>query len=229
MLEGVIFDMDGVLIDSHPAHRNAWRKFLLTVDKTVDDQELDFILEGRRREEILKYFLGDLPATTIDEYGHRKDQLYEENFDEVKLIPGVCAFLEALERAGLRTGIATSASRSRTSGTLSRLHLDQKFADLATGDDVLVGKPDPAVYRLISERLKIPPDRLVVLEDSPCGIQAARAAGMWCIGVATNGRTEALRLAGAAHVVPDFVNLSVEELLELWKAHRDHYFEPCLD
>jgi beta-phosphoglucomutase len=221
MLEGVIFDMDGVLINSHPVHRKAWRSFLTSLEKTVDERELDFILEGRRREEILRHFLGDLPAAVIADYGRKKDRLFEENFESVKPIPGAFDFIDALENAGLSIALATSASRSRTVGTLRRMNLGGKFAALATGDDVLAGKPDPAVYRLACERLNISADRLVVLEDAPCGVEAAIAAGIWCIGIATNGRREALRTAGAAHVVADFNELSVQKLFDLWNIRVD--------
>src|SRR5689334_1087951 len=59
MLKGVIFDMDGVLIDSHPIHKRAWRKFFETLELTVSDRELDFVLDGRKKEDILRHFLGD--------------------------------------------------------------------------------------------------------------------------------------------------------------------------
>ena len=153
MIEGIVFDMDGVLIDSHPVHRIAWRKFLSTVGKSVGDEGLSFILAGRRREEILRHFLGDLSESKIAEYGHQKDLFFEENFQEVRLIPGVSKFLEALETAGLEAGIATSASSARTWGTLRRLELDQRFTAVVTGDDVDAGKPDPAVYQLAAQRM----------------------------------------------------------------------------
>jgi beta-phosphoglucomutase len=215
MIEGVIFDMDGVLIDSHPAHRLAWRKFLATVGKNVDDDELGFILEGRRREEILRHFLGDLPASKIAEYGEHKSLFFEENFGDVSLIPGVREFLESLEAAGLKSAIATSASSARTWGTLRRLELGQKFMAIVTGDDVDDGKPDPAVYKLASGRMNLSPEKLLVFEDAPCGVQAAKSAGMYCIGVSTNGRAEILLQCGAEFVVADFVNLSIETLLDL--------------
>ena len=73
MLQAIIFDMDGVLIDSHPIHRQAWQRFLLTLDQQVSDAGLDFILEGRKREDILRHFLGDdLSEVQISEYGKRK-------------------------------------------------------------------------------------------------------------------------------------------------------------
>jgi len=212
MIEGIVFDMDGVLIDSHPVHRIAWSKFLATVGKSVSEEGLGFILAGRRREDILRHFLGDLPESKIAEYGHQKDLFFEENFQDVKLIPGVREFLEALETAGLEAGIATSASSARTWGTLRRLELDQKFTAVVTGDDVEAGKPDPEVYRLAARRMNLPPEKLLALEDAPCGVQAAKSAGMRCIGVSTNGRAELLRQCGAEFVVPDFRNLSIETL-----------------
>jgi beta-phosphoglucomutase len=215
MIEGIVFDMDGVLIDSHPVHRIAWRKFLSTVGKSVSDEGLSFILAGRRREEILRHFLGDLSESKIAEYGHQKDLFFEENFQDVRLIPGVSKFLEALETAGLEAGLATSASSARTWGTLRRLELDQKFTAVVTGDDVDAGKPDPAVYKLAAQRMNLSPKQLLVLEDAPCGVQAAKGAGMRCVGVSTNGRAEMLRQCGAELVIPDFLDPSIETLLQL--------------
>jgi len=212
MIEGIVFDMDGVLVDSHPVHRVAWSKFLATVGKSVSDEGLSFILAGRRREEILRHFLGDLSEAKIAEYGRQKDSFFEENFHDVKLIPGVRKFLESLETAGLKSAIATSASSARTLGTLRRLQLGRKFSTIVTGDDVDVGKPDPAVYKLVSRRMNSSPEDLLVFEDAPCGVQAAKSAGMRCIGVSTNGRAEMLLQCGADFVVPDFLNLSVGTL-----------------
>lgn len=214
-IEGMIFDMDGVLVDSHPVHRNAWRKFLATVGRQVSDEELNFILEGRRREEILHHFLGDLPEAIAMEYGRLKEKFFQENFKEIQLIPGILRFLDCVESAGLGIGLATSASGYRARETLKRLNLEAKFDAFVTGDDVPAGKPDPTIYCLAAERMRIAPQCLLVLEDAPCGVRAARAAGMRCIGVASNGRAEELRRAGARNIIPDFMDVSVERVLEL--------------
>jgi HAD superfamily hydrolase (TIGR01509 family) len=212
MIEGVVFDMDGVLIDSHPVHRKAWRRFLATVGKRVSDSDLEFILEGRRRDDILRYFLGDLSPAALVEYGHRKDRFFEENFNEVKLIPGVGEFLDFLQDQGLLSAIATSASSSRTWAALSRLRLKERFVVVITGDDVAAGKPDPAVYRLAAERMNMPPERLLAIEDAPCGVRAAKAAGLRCVGIASNGRAEELLRSGAHRIIPNFVNFSLDQL-----------------
>ncbi|HEY7095626.1 MAG TPA: HAD family phosphatase [Terriglobales bacterium] len=214
MIRAIVFDMDGVIIDSHPVHRRAWRKFLATVGVSVSDDELDFILEGRRREEILRHFLGDLPFSIIEAYGRQKDQFFEERFTEIKLIPGVRELLKSLGDEGIGAAIATSASSSRTRETLSRLNLDGNFTAVVTGDDVTAGKPDPEVYLLASKRLCLGPNELLVIEDAPCGVLAATTAGMRCIGVSKNGRAEALRRCGAQFVIPDFVGLKIADLLQ---------------
>jgi HAD superfamily hydrolase (TIGR01509 family) len=215
--EGVIFDMDGVLIDSHALHRHAWRRFLASLGKDVADEQLDYILEGRRREEILRYFLGDLPRDTLVEYGQQKGHFFRENLKDVQLIPGVRAFLEILATAGIKTGIATSASSYRTRETLEVLDL-KKFAVVITGDDVPIGKPDPTVYECACQAMQLPREELLVLEDAPCGVQAAKAAGIRCVGVSSNGRAVTLSKAGADHVIPDFRGLSIERLSEMWRS-----------
>src|SRR5947208_16730478 len=99
MFKSVIFDMDGVIIDSHPAHREAWRTFLQSLNRTVSDTELDFVLDGRKRAEILRHFLGELPDEQIRELGNRKDYFFRKASLQVKLIPGVVAFLSSVRKA----------------------------------------------------------------------------------------------------------------------------------
>jgi HAD superfamily hydrolase (TIGR01509 family) len=221
MLEGIVFDMDGVLIDSHPVHRAAWRKFLSSLGRQVDDRGLDFIMEGRRRDEILRHFLGDLPVEVVAEYGRIKDRFFQEKFDSIALIPGIMAFLSHLKTKGIPAAVATSASANRTRATLCRLNLEHLFVAVVTGDDVPVGKPNPAIYQLVAQRMALPLETLLVLEDAPSGVEAAIAAGMRCIGVGTNGRTDALIRAGAEHVIPNFLGLSVRKIFTLWNASGD--------
>jgi beta-phosphoglucomutase len=207
-LRGVVFDMDGVIIDSHPAHRLAWKAFLESLGKQTCDEELDFILDGCKRAEILKHFLGELAPEQITEYGNRKDELLQKNPDAVRPIPGVVAFLGHLSKAGIPRAVATSASRRRALGTLEELGLADCFDTIVTGDDVTAGKPDPAIYRAAAERMRESPEYLLAVEDAASGVKSARAAGMRCLGVADARRAPLLRAAGAEPVIPDFRSLS---------------------
>jgi HAD superfamily hydrolase (TIGR01509 family) len=212
VLRGIVFDMDGVVIDSHPAHRRAWQKFLRAVGREVTDTDLDFVLDGRKREEILRYFLGDLEPLKIAEYGALKDEMLQQLGEGVRPLPGIMEFLDSVSHAGMRMALATSAGRRRTCGTLEQLGLTRYFEAVVTGDEVGQGKPDPAIYRLAAERLAETPGSLLVVEDAVSGVQSARAAGMRCLGVASPQRAEALRDAGADPVISDFRSLSLARL-----------------
>src|SRR5437879_8859835 len=84
----VVFDMDGVLIDSHPAHLAAWREFLRSAGKEVFEDELSFVLEGRTRSEILRHFLGPLPERELERYGRQKDDIFRALEYRIELLPG---------------------------------------------------------------------------------------------------------------------------------------------
>jgi beta-phosphoglucomutase len=216
MCKGVIFDMDGVLIDSHPVHKKVWAEFLASLNRPVSDEELDFVLDGRKREEILRHFLGNLPAERIGEYGRRKDDIYAESSRNLKTISGVEEFLNALEAAGLPMAVATSASFARARGTLDELGMLPRFSALVTGNDVENGKPNPEIFVRAAERLNLAPRSLLVVEDAISGVRAAKSAGMKCLGIAADGREDKLRAAGADHVVPDYRGLSLLEVQQLF-------------
>ena len=211
-IRGMVFDMDGVIIDSHPAHRRAWREFLQSMGRKCSESELDFILEGHKREEILRNFLGDLAPEQIREYGNRKDDMLRRLGNNTKPVVGVIDFMASMKGAGIRTALATSAGRRRTHGTLSDLGLSRYFDAIVTGDEVAAGKPDPMIYRLAAERLQEDPQHLVAVEDAVAGVKAATEAGMRCLGVAPTRRVEELRAAGADPVVPNFISFSLEQL-----------------
>lgn len=211
-LRGIVFDMDGVIINSHPAHRLAWKGFLASVGRETGEEELDFILEGGKRAEILKHFLGELAPEQIVEYGNRKDELLQRHGDAVEPMPGVVEFLSHLSEAGIATAVATSASRHRAFGTLVDLGLADRFCTIVTGDDVAAGKPDPAIYQMAAERMQESPQRLLAVEDAVSGVQSARAAGMRCLGIASARRASLLRTAGADSVVPDLRSFSLGQL-----------------
>jgi len=218
MLRGVVFDMDGVIVDSHAAHRRAWQQFLRTLGKDVPEEKLNFILEGRKREEILRHFLGDLSPEQVAEYGKRKDEMLRKVEPNATPIRGVIQFLELLSANGIKIAVATSASKDRTLGTLDCLGVSRYFSAVVTGCDVPKGKPDPAAYRLAAQRLALAPEELLALEDAVSGVRAARTAGLKCVAVASNGQAQALLDAGADHVLPDFVGMSLARLQTLWAA-----------
>lgn len=216
MLKGIIFDLDGVIVDSHAAHKQAWRQVLESMRRQVSAAQLEFVVEGHKRDEILRHFLGDVDAEEVQRLGKVKDEFYRRAAHGVKLIPGVAEFISAAQTAGLGLGVATSAGRKRAEETLRDFGLIGNFGTVITGDEVRAGKPDPAVFQRAAEGLGLAAEYLLVCEDAVAGVQAAKSAGMRCLGIAAGGRRVLLREVGADWVVQDFTKMSVDEVQKLF-------------
>jgi beta-phosphoglucomutase len=215
MLRGAVFDFDGVIVDSHPAHLRAWKSFLISVGKTVSEEQLQFVLDGRKRDEILRHFMGELDADQIVEYGLRKEQCFRDEVTHVRMADGLLDFLEDLQSEQLGLAIASSASKSRILFLLDRFGLRKYFREVISGDEVEQGKPHPAVFLKAAHQLRVDTCELMAFEDAVSGVHAAKSAGMKCVGIAQLDRVSILLAAGASHVVPDFRSLSCSKLREL--------------
>lgn len=216
MLKGIIFDLDGVVVDSHPAHKKAWRALLASLNRQISDTELEFVVEGHKREEILRHFLGELNQEELRRYGALKDSFFAQFAHEVTAVPGVLDFFDRADAAGLALAVGTSAGRGRAEQMLDRLGLRSRLGAIVTGDDVRAGKPDPAIFATAAERLRLTAGNVLVCEDAVAGVQAAKRAGMKCLAIAANGRTALLETAGADWAVRDFRETSLEQMRALF-------------
>jgi HAD superfamily hydrolase (TIGR01509 family) len=216
MLAGIIFDFDGVIVNSHPIHIEAWKALFSAMGKAVGDEELFFVTEGAKREEILRRFLGDLTPEQIELYGAEKERLYQARASELKLVCGVTEFLRQVDVAGVPIALATSGSRNRVERTLGAFGLLGRFHAIVTAEDVAKGKPDPALFNLAAQRLDVVADQILVCEDAVAGVYAARAAGMKCMAIAANGRRKLLQEAGAGLVIDDFTQTGLDEVKRIF-------------
>jgi beta-phosphoglucomutase len=217
MLRAVIFDMDGVIVDSHPIHKKTWRKFLELLGKEISEEDLNFIMEGRKREEILRHFLGHLSDEQVRVFGRQKEQLFRQESAAIQPIKGLLEFLRELDDSEIKLAVASSGSSSRVNNILVSLDLRRYFQAIVTGDQVTNGKPDPAIFQVASDRLCVPPAETLVFEDSVSGVKAAKTAGMKCVGVATNGVIPTLLEAGADRIISDFSGVSFGLMCRLFE------------
>jgi HAD superfamily hydrolase (TIGR01509 family) len=217
MLKGVIFDLDGVVIDSHPLHKRAWKLLFTRLDKQVSEQELEFVVEGQKREDILRHFLGALSDRQVRDYGEQKEALFKNIAAEIQPIQGLPEFLAQLYAANLAMAVASSAGRHRVEHNLRQVNLHKHFQAVVTGEDVIEGKPNPAIFALAAAKMRLQAGEILVCEDAVNGVQAAKAAGMRCLAVAANGRAPLLKKAGADKIVLDFTQARLDELRRLFE------------
>jgi len=205
MTSAVIFDMDGVLIDSGAHHRAAWRALLEEMGEEADPEYWRLTI-GRPSEEAVPLLLGrPMSDWEIRRLARRKRDLYVD-FARAGLVTvaGVSRFVAALADHGVPRAVGTSASGFDVHHLLAGAGLRRYFDVIVTADDVTYGKPDPEVYQLAAARLRVLPERCVVFEDSLVGVEAARRAGMRAIGVTTAHTADELLQAGAERAIADF-------------------------
>jgi beta-phosphoglucomutase len=227
MLMAVIFDMDGVIVDSHAAHIRTWKKLFWSLGKCLSDADLDFVRQGIKRQEILRHFLGELKDKQIQAYCREKDLLFQSEIENIRLIPGAQALLEDLKCAGVPTALASCGSTARVYDLLSHLRLRDYFASVVTGDEVAIGKPHPEIFHKAAAQLRVHPAESLVFEDSISGVQAAKAAGMKCIGIGDRRHGSALLQAGADQVLPDLAGTSWIKIQKLLARSGKQRHETC--
>jgi sugar-phosphatase len=203
----VLFDLDGVLVDSRAIVERTWRRW--AARHGIDPESVLRVAHGRRTGETLQQVAPRL-ATAEEVAWLAAAEMADE--DGLVAVPGATRLLGALE--GVPWAVVTSAGPELARRRLRGAGL--KLPDvLVSSDDVTQGKPAPEGYLLAAERLAVSPSRAVVLEDTPPGIAAGRAAGMNVIGVATT--YSAARLVGAAFVVADLSSVHLEKEGQRWR------------
>jgi beta-phosphoglucomutase len=182
---GVLWDLDGTLIDSAGHHWVAWRDTLAGFGRRVRPEDFADSF-GKRNDEILRELYGDaLDPEWIAAVSNAKERTYRRLLREKGLepLPGAVEWLERLRAAGWRQALASSAPVENIDAVREVLSLDLWLDVVVSADEVGRGKPDPAIFLEAARRLGLQPRRCVVVEDAPAGLEGARRAGMRSIGV----------------------------------------------
>lgn len=202
MPNGVIFDMDGVLVDSGPAHHQSWQRLAAKHDIDVPAERFQQTF-GRPSRDIIRILWGErITDAEIQRLDEEKEALYRELIrDRIPLKPGCRKTLERLQKAGFLLAVATSGPPENLELVVSEGLIANYFDAMVDGFEIAAGKPAPDCFLLAAQRMELPPASCVVVEDAPVGIQAATAAGMKAVGLVGTHPAEVLESAGAAQVV----------------------------
>ncbi|MDF5711123.1 MAG: beta-phosphoglucomutase [Nostoc sp. S4] len=196
-IQGVIFDLDGVLTDTAELHYLAWQK-LADREGIPFNRMANEALRGVSRRASLMLIIGNRPYSEqqIQEMMERKNRYYVEllkHMTSKDLLPGAIALLDELRQAGIKIAIGSASKNART--VIERLGIADKVDAIADGYSVQQPKPAPDLFLYAAKELQIEPAQSVVVEDAAAGVEAALAAGMWTVGIGPVERV------GAAHVI----------------------------
>jgi HAD superfamily hydrolase (TIGR01509 family) len=216
MIRGVIFDFDGLIVDTEWSVYQSWVELFDSFGAELPLDQWTSIIGTSEYEHFDPY---DLLDQQVGRSLDRKSLRRKRNDREMVLVldqpilPGVDDCLREAKARNLRLGIASSSDRKWVTGHLSRLGLLGYFDIVHTSDDVERTKPDPALYRLALQSLDLLPEEAIVLEDSPNGVTAAKTAGIFTVAI-PNPLTACLNLDHADLKLESLAQMSLADLIE---------------
>jgi beta-phosphoglucomutase len=214
-LQAVLWDMDGVIVDTFDGHYEAWQQTFDELSQPFDVEMFRKTFGMNNRLILTTVFQRDLPEEFIQEISDRKELLFREGIQgSAQLLPGVGQWLKRFADLGIKQAVASSAPQANIDALLDELGIRAFFQAEAAGA-TLEGKPDPAVFLLAATLLDVEAHHCLVIEDSIAGVEAARRGGMKCVAVLTTN--PAGKLAGADLVLKDLTLLDEETLQELFR------------
>jgi len=198
---GVIFDLDGVLVDTGWAHKQSWYDL---AEKEGFDMSDDFFYKtfGMRNDQIIPMLAGrGTSSKEVERLSQWKEERYRELIVENLVLPsGVGELLDDLRRSGFLMAVGSSAPKANLNLVLEHVKIRDYFNACVTGEEVIKGKPAPETFVKAAQKLGLPPDCCAVVEDAVQGVEAGKAAGMPVVAVTTTRDRSAL---SAADIIVD--------------------------
>ncbi|MGA0556594.1 HAD family hydrolase [Larkinella sp. VNQ87] len=210
-MKAAIFDMDGVIVDTNPHHRLAWRQYFERYGKPLSDEDFVQYVSGKHNDDIIRHLFPDrvLSPAESKQLAAEKEALFRALYlPEIKPVDGLPEFLQLLRKTGILTAVGTSAPAENLDFVMDALQLRPYFDVLLDESKVSRPKPDPEIYRKAMELLGVEPQQSIIFEDSTTGIRAAKAAGAYVVGLATTESAAGLLSVGADEVIRDFTELT---------------------
>lgn len=213
-MKGVIFDLDGVIVDTAKYHYLSWKRLADELGIPFDEAHNEK-LKGVSRRDSLIALLGRVPEEKqIEEWCGRKNEYYLELVSRInrsEMLPGALEMLEEIRNSSEWTQALASSSKNAKL-VIDKLGIKDYFSAVVDGNDTKKTKPDPELFLVAAQRLGLTPDQVVVVEDAESGVEAARAGRMRVIGIG-----DPKILGKADRVVRDLSKIRLTDILDLFR------------
>ena len=213
MITGIIFDMDGTMVDSLPYHHEAWKMFF-NENKVENFSEKLKDYKGGGTLDLMKAVYGDrYSLKELKKMSDEKEMIFRRIYKgKIKPIKGFKNFLIDIKSKNILVGLASNAIRKNVSMIINELEIYDHFDSIICGDEVINGKPNPEMFNETINRFNIDKSECLIFEDSLEGILAAKNSGIKVIGITSSSSNKVLTNAGCVLSISDYLNFKLADI-----------------
>ena len=213
MIKGIIFDMDGTIVDSLPYHYEAWKIFFSENKVENFSEKLNEYKGGGTLDLMRTVYGNQYSKKELKKMSEDKEKIFRKIYKgEIKQILGFKKFLDELKSKDIMVGLASNAIRKNVSMIINELEIYDYFDSIICGDEVINGKPNPEMFNETIDRFNINKDECLIFEDSLEGVLAAKNSGVKVIGITSSSSNKVLKDAGCVMSISDYLDFKLSDI-----------------
>ena len=213
MIKGIIFDMDGTIVDSLPYHYEAWKIFFNENKVENFSEKLNEYKGGGTLDLMRTVYGNQYSKKELKKMSEDKEKIFRKIYKgEIKQILGFKKFLGELKSKDIMIGLASNAIRKNVSMIINELEIYDYFDSIICGDEVINGKPNPEMFNETIDRFNINKDECLIFEDSLEGVLAAKNSGVKVIGITSSSSNKVLKDAGCVMSISDYLDFKLSDI-----------------
>jgi len=213
MIKGIIFDMDGTIVDSLPYHYEAWKIFFKENKVQNFSEKLNEYKGGGTLDLMRTVYGNQYSKKELKKMSEDKEKIFRKIYKgEIKQILGFTKFLKELKSKNIMIGLASNAIRKNVTMIINELEIYDHFDSIICGDEVINGKPNPEMFNETIDRFNINKDECLIFEDSLEGVLAAKNSGIKVIGITSSSSNKVLTDAGCVMSISDYLDFKLSDI-----------------